>query len=63
MADEADMAHDIETSRLARLLENRQRDVLPVIGMCHNCFDPLSDGLFCDADCRDDYERREKQQR
>lgn len=30
-------------------------------GTCHNCGDQ-SDGLFCDADCRDDYEWRTKRE-
>lgn len=30
-------------------------------GECYNCDEPIdSDKLFCDADCRDDYEKRKK---
>lgn len=30
-------------------------------GACHNCLEPVSPGsVFCDADCRDDYELRRK---
>lgn len=29
-------------------------------GRCHNCREPISSiMLYCDADCREDYERRE----
>lgn len=58
MVDEIDIAQDMECLRLSLLLENRVREELPLIGMCHNCFEPLSATLFCDADCRDDYEKR-----
>jgi hypothetical protein len=58
MADEVDMAHEIEAERINRLLANRTRKTLPFIGMCHNCLEPLSEAQFCDADCRDDYEKR-----
>ncbi|EIK6737890.1 hypothetical protein LKC87_002823 [Salmonella enterica subsp. enterica serovar Aqua] len=29
-------------------------------GYCHNCDEIISAGLFCDADCRDDYEKWER---
>lgn len=28
-------------------------------GFCLNCDEPLAQGHFCDADCRDQHERRE----
>lgn len=31
-------------------------------GVCYNCDEPVS-GLFCDSDCRDDYEYREKRRK
>lgn len=33
---------------------------LPEIGACHNCDAPLSQGKFCDCDCRDDYATRKR---
>ncbi len=36
---------------------------LPFTGRCYNCEDQIEYGCFCDTDCRDDYEKREKQTR
>lgn len=60
MADEADMAQDIEQARLAAIMSKRERHAWPEVGYCHNCGESLPAGLFCDADCRDDYEKRER---
>ncbi len=60
MADEADIAGDIERERLDVLILNRTRHPLPEAGHCYNCGDSVPCGLFCDADCRDDYEKRER---
>jgi hypothetical protein len=35
--------------------------ILPDTGACHNCGDPVKDGHFCDADCRDDWQKRNRQ--
>jgi hypothetical protein len=48
-----------------RLLEDQLRrarekpvERLAYIGRCWNCSEPLAEPLrFCDADCRDDYEK------
>lgn len=34
---------------------------MKAVGACHNCGEKI-DGLFCDADCRDDYEWRKKRE-
>ncbi|EBW8860938.1 hypothetical protein BXD91_19350 [Salmonella enterica subsp. enterica serovar Muenchen] len=60
MADEADIAGDIERERLDVLILNRNHHSLPEVGHCYNCGDVVPCGLFCDADCRDDYEKRER---
>lgn len=63
MADEADLANDEHERHLAALLLNarhaaKQRE-LAAVGTCHNCEEPLAEGLrFCDADCRDDFAKR-----
>ena len=62
MADLADIAdrdgeflHDLAMRELA----SRPR-LLPA-GGCHNCGEPVNaSACFCDSDCRDDYERRER---
>ena len=52
----------------ASALEQFQRDnalkirksVLQKVGACYNCGEHISkDRLFCDADCREDYEKRQ----
>lgn len=60
MADEADIAGDIERERLDVLILNRNHHSLPEVGHCYNCGDVVPRGLFCDADCRDDYDQRER---
>ncbi|HGB4871489.1 TPA: hypothetical protein ACIVK9_005469 [Salmonella enterica subsp. enterica serovar Muenchen] len=57
MADEADIAGDIERERLDVLILNRNHQSLPD---CYNYGEIVPCGLFCDADCRDDYEKRER---
>ncbi|EMJ2321931.1 hypothetical protein V7L32_002319 [Salmonella enterica] len=63
MADEIDIASDNERMRLSVALAERERHPLPETGHCHNCDEIISAGLFCDTDCRDDYEKRERAQR
>lgn len=49
-----------EAIRVAR----RKAAVLPDIGACYFCDSPTADGhRFCDAGCRDDYEREQKHKR
>ncbi|ECJ7974242.1 TPA: hypothetical protein G8W54_002657 [Salmonella enterica] len=60
MADEADIASESEQLRTDAALSGRERHALPETGHCHNCDEIISAGLFCDADCRDDYEKRER---
>ncbi|ECA2717288.1 hypothetical protein EJW09_11070 [Salmonella enterica subsp. enterica serovar Braenderup] len=63
MADEIDIASDNEQVRLSVALSERERHPLPEMGHCHNCNEIISAGLFCDTDCRDDYEKRERARR
>lgn len=58
MADDADLASQEEQFRLQCLLQNRINTPLPFTGHCHYCFGTVLKGLFCDADCRADYEKR-----
>lgn len=56
--DIVDLAQEEEMARMTRLLNGRLRPVLAFTGECHNCAERLDEGYFCDADCRDDHERR-----
>lgn len=61
MADEIDMANDRaqQDLDLALAAARRPEPALEPTGWCYNCVDPLDDDrLFCDSDCRDDYEHR-----
>ncbi|ERL42239.1 DUF2116 family Zn-ribbon domain-containing protein [Pasteurella multocida subsp. multocida] len=53
---EAFLLHSsIETSR------KNQAKSLGYTGLCYYCDEPLPEGqLFCDSDCRDDYEWHQK---
>lgn len=59
MSDEADVANEQMELTLASA-RSRRAPSLPAIGQCYNCEETLRFGVFCDADCRDDYERRVK---
>lgn len=60
MANEGDLGHEAEEFErnlaMTRHRAARNRG-LPYTGFCHNCGTSTVE-LFCDADCRDDYEQR-----
>lgn len=58
MADEIDRAQDeIERATERALAAARRVQRLPDLGTCHYCGEPLRGRLFCDAECRDGWER------
>lgn len=61
MTDDADRASDYEERMRAHAVAQR-RPTLKFCGACYNCgaIVPQSSMLFCDADCADDYEKRER---
>jgi hypothetical protein len=61
MSDIVDDAQAVEALELAINLAKarRPRSTLLACGSCYNCEAITPDGaLFCDADCRDDYQLR-----
>ena len=61
--DDADRAAEREDiDREAAVAAIRRRiEVMPSLGYCYYCGEALRAGKrFCDADCRDDYDRQEK---
>jgi hypothetical protein len=59
--DIADLASERETMDRELCLSMTTVAWLPFLGYCHNCDAPVPDGSrFCDADCRDDFQKREK---
>lgn len=62
MADEADTAGEKTELFLRAALSNKKNEGPVPCGYCYNCGETLTgDARFCDTDCRDDWERREKQ--
>jgi len=59
MPDEADLANE-QAERHLEATRSKRRPVLPITGQCYNCGESIGAREFCDADCRDDYERRER---
>lgn len=62
MADEADLGNYQAEAMLSAYIEKVRREstVGPKpTGLCLNCDEPVEDRMFCSADCREDYERRE----
>ena len=54
--DESDWATDREMKDREICLKQR-KPTLPECGACYNCNEPIKAGLFCDRDCREDYEK------
>lgn len=62
MADVCDDADTASAFFFANALVKSRRgaEVLPRTGFCHNCGDPIKDGIFCDTDCQDDLAKRQQ---
>ena len=64
MADDADRASDLIELELSTLLAVRRPAASTYTGRCQNCAAHVARPLqFCDADCRDDFEREKKRRR
>jgi predicted nucleic acid-binding Zn ribbon protein len=63
MADDVDRVNELlELEELSVLHRQRKERVhLHPVGMCYECSEPLSsERTFCDADCRDMYDKRQE---
>jgi hypothetical protein len=61
MADDADLAQQISEQIIELQTKNRVVARMDFTGFCYNCESPVKHAaLFCDKDCRDDYEHRER---
>lgn len=59
MADEIDRANDRAQQSLELNIQAARSSspILPAIGSCYNCDEPITEGKrFCDAACRDDWQ-------
>lgn len=66
MTDIIDMANDLADQLTSAYVahERKQNPRLPFIGQCYNCDAPTPHGHnFCDADCRDDWQKRQTAQK
>jgi hypothetical protein len=60
MADEADLAQQISEQMIELQTKNRVVTRMEFTGFCYNCESSVQHALFCDKDCRDDYEHRQR---
>ena len=56
--DACDNAQELEALTIKLAVKNRKVEaVLPEVGACHYCDAIIDKGNFCDAGCRDDYQK------
>lgn len=62
MADNVDDANALAELQLRVAMNGRERPVMRrFTGCCYWCRDPVAaPKVFCDADCRDDFEREQR---
>lgn len=61
MADDADITQERQERELDLFLRERRAPLIQATGVCLNCNTPLKgERRWCDADCRDDWERQQK---
>lgn len=57
MADDADVSQARMEAEQAHLMATRQWRMLPITGTCYSCGEEVTGARWCDAFCRDDWER------
>lgn len=65
-SDPSDHASELEQRERDILLaqhKERAKHALQPTGYCYNCEEPVEKGLFCNSDCRDDFEFRQKMEK
>lgn len=61
MADIADIANDHNEMMLNAIVANRKPVEIKHYAVCRNCLSTENNGnQFCDKDCQDDFEKRNK---
>jgi hypothetical protein len=64
MPDEIDRGCEREEQDRQRALDAvTSRPAMQPVGFCYNCDEIVLQGCFCDADCRDDFEKQLKLKR
>lgn len=59
MADIIDDSQELQEAQIAAAIAKRKK-VPEKTGLCLACDEPVHEGVFCDADCREFYERAER---
>lgn len=60
-ADFADLAQDLIENNIDKAISKRRQTLsLPFSGFCLCCKEPVAERRFCDKDCRELYEARQK---
>lgn len=59
MADDIDRAND-QAQQILDMQLRARKPILQPKGQCHFCDDELRFGVFCTAECRDDYEKEQR---
>lgn len=61
MPDFIDRAQDHIEREAPHIIARSRKPVLHhANGKCHNCDEAIDQGLYCNADCRDDFEKRQR---
>lgn len=60
MPDIADLAQNHMEREEPYLIASRKKITHAPDGHCLNCAEPVATGLYCDAECREDFERRQQ---
>lgn len=59
--DIADQSQQTEALFMAESQAKSRHPELIAVGFCHHCGETVKPGhLYCDADCRDDYEKHQQ---
>ena len=65
MADEVDIADEVAETILQAQIERarKEQEAVTATGYCLSCGEPIADSTrrWCDADCRDDWERERRE--
>lgn len=62
LCDQADQTSEFLLTVAMNNHHHKPRGPQPT-GACHNCKDDVDAGCFCDADCREDWEKRARNKR
>ena len=56
--DAAEREQEMRDDGIAEARRKQEAKVLRPIGICYNCLDEITEGLYCDDECKKDYIHR-----